>query len=761
MLLRSVSRFGTKLSIVTLLSITATPSVYADKTTTGEDRSLDEIVIVGDRDDLLNTAGSAHVITSSKLEQFNYADIQRIVREVPGVSVQVEDGYGLRPNLSIRGTATERSGRITLLEDNVLIAPAPYSAPSAYYFPTVGRMQQVEVLKGSSSIKQGPYTVGGAMNFMSTDLPNELTGLANIEFGADATSRIHGLYGDSTENFAWLAEGHFWDSDGYQDIDIVSGDTGLNKDDWMFKFRINSDRDAKIYQQLDFKFQYAKENSEQSYLGLTDADFSASPYRRYAASQLDNIETEHDQVIVRYSAKFEHNLKLSVTGYSNNHERDWFKTEGLDADGSLSADDFDRTSWFNVIQAVNRGESVGALDATQAQAILDGGDTATGAIQVRSNAREYYSRGVQLGLNWQTAIGDIEHELEFGVRFHEDEEDRLQRNSTYSLQNGELVLDDLGMLGNAGNRLQEAEAISAFIYDRISVGNLVLTPGLRYEDIDQSRTRWETRPGRALDPSSRDNSNIRDSRSNSTQVFIPGLGALYYFNDSFTLYGGVHRGFTAPSNSQDVDEEESINYELGFRYSGGRLFVDSALFFTDYDNLLGECTASSGTDCEIGDAFNGDAASIAGLELMIDYDLSPSDSFAMPLVVSYTYLDGEFDSDVADTAFFGDVSAGDPLPYIPENQFLVSLGFEKEAWSAYVNVNYADAVCVVAACGEFESTDSSTVVDLTANYRMSEHVTFYGRVNNLTSEEAIVGRQPYGARGNRDQTVGLGVRLSL
>jgi Fe(3+) dicitrate transport protein len=747
---------------VTGLILLATWPAHADDSERSDsNRVLEEVTIVGDALDVANTAGSANVIAEAKLQQFGYADIQRIIREIPGVSVQVEDGFGLRPNLSIRGTPSERSARITLLEDNVLIAPAPYSAPSAYYFPTVGRMRQVEVLKGSSSIKQGPYTVGGSMNFLSTDITDRRRATANIEIAEHDTTRLHGVYGDSGENFGWLVEGHLWDSAGYQDIDIVGGDTGLDKDDWMLKLRFNSDQDATVYQQVDLKLQYAKEKSEQSYLGLTDSDFAARAYRRYAASQLDNIETEHDQVILRYLASFQNGLAFKATAYSNNHERDWFKTEGVDPDGSDSAESFERSSWFNVIQAVNTGGTLGSLDAMALQAILDGGDTLPGSIQVRSNARVYFSRGVQFGVDYTWQLDNVVHDLEFGLRFHEDEEDRLQRNSNYQQEGGVLMLNDLGLLGNAGNRIQEAEATSFFVYDRISWNKLVLTPGIRYEDIDQARTRWETRAGNTMDPSSRDESNIRDTRDNNTQVWIPGLGALYDINDSVALYGGIHKGFTAPSNATDVDEEESINYELGIRYSGDRMYLDTAAFFTDYDNILGECTASSGSDCEIGDAFNGDAASIAGLEFLLNYNLARNGAFTVPLVMSYTYLNGEFDSDIADTDFFGDVSRGDPLPYIPEHQALVSLGLERNMWGAYVTANYVDETCVRASCGPFETTDETLVLDLAANYTINENVTVYGRVNNVTSEEAIVGRHPYGARPNMDRTIALGVRLSL
>ena len=149
--------------------------------------------------------------------------------------------------------------------------------------------------------------------------------------------------------------------------------------------------------QVDFKFQYADQNSEQSYLGLTDNDFADDPYRRYGLSQLDNIATEHFQYILRYKLALSDNLTFSATGYNNEHERDWFKTEGIDFDGSANAQELSRTSWFNVIRAVNQGNSLGGVSLTELRGILDGTvDTAPGSIQLRSNAREYFSRGVSV-----------------------------------------------------------------------------------------------------------------------------------------------------------------------------------------------------------------------------------------------------------------------------------------------------------------------------------------------------------------------------
>jgi Fe(3+) dicitrate transport protein len=733
------------------LASTIALTLLANSALAHSPKAADETVtIYGSATSAQAATGAAQYIGEEELAKFVYSDIQRVIRQIPGVSVQVEDGYGLRPNISIRGVATERSGRITLLEDNILIAPAPYSAPSAYYFPTIGRMSAIEVVKGPAAITQGPYTIGGALNMVSTPIPETRGGQVTLEAAQDATYRLHANFGDKLDNgFGYLVEAHQWQSDGFQDIDRSDTNTGLDVTDFTVKLAYAPTSSA---HSVELKLQVAEQDSEQSYLGLTDVDFNQKSTRRYGLSELDNISTEHSQVILRYGFEINSNLNLTATAYNNQHERNWFKTEGIDFDGSDNAQNFSPNSWANVISALNNNESLNGISPIQLQGILDGDiDTAQGSIQLRSNAREYYSRGVQFGLYWDQTIGEVKHQLEVGLRVHEDEEDRLQRNSTYQQVNGKLQLNDFGELGNAGNRIQEAQALALHVYDRIEFGDWVLTPGVRFEDIEQKRTRFNDGETRTF----------LDDRENDTQVILPGLGALYKMDDNWTLVAGAHKGFTAPSNSPNVREEKAINYELGFRFANNTLNAEAIYFLSDYDNLLGECTASSGSNCEIGDAFNGDAATVQGLEFVLKTELTQINGIRVPLSITYTYINSEFDTDIADTAFFGDVSAGDSIPYIPEYQGQISLGLETNNWSVYANAVYVDEVCVRASCSVFEKTDSSLTVDISGNYQVSNELKLFARIENLTDQQDIVSRQPYGARPNKTRTFSVGAQYSF
>ena len=66
---------------------------------------LDPITIFGRAQSARDVAGGASAITATDLDQFVTTDVVRALRRVPGVALQVEDGWALRPNISIRGTA--------------------------------------------------------------------------------------------------------------------------------------------------------------------------------------------------------------------------------------------------------------------------------------------------------------------------------------------------------------------------------------------------------------------------------------------------------------------------------------------------------------------------------------------------------------------------------------------------------------------------------------------------------------------------------
>ncbi len=718
---------------------------YADHAEQAE--FFEEVTILGNQERLEAVTGSAHLLSDDDLEIFEYADIQRILRTVPGVSVQVEDGYGLRPNIGIRGVPTERSARVVLLEDNVLVAPAPYSASSAYYFPTMGRMYNVEVVKGPSAITQGPNTVGGAVNFVSTPIPKATEGKVNLEVGSDSTTRSHVVYGSTHESgFGFMLETHQWKSDGYQKIDRSNNDTGLDVEDYTLKLAYAPDDSRHA---VEFKYQYAQQNSNQSYLGLTDLDFSNNAYRRYGLSDLDNIATEHNQFILRYEYSISEEARIAATAYENTHKRSWFKTEKFDIDTDVTTD-FD--SWFDIVQGINRGLTLGGLSSADLQAILDGGDTPDNtSIQLRDNNREYYSRGVQVKLDWDLSGNSVQHKLEMGIRHHEDEEDRLQQDFFYAQQNGSLVFLSANALGDAGNRVQQAKATSLYVHDTITFGDWVLTPGLRYEDIDLQRARYNDGAQRSF----------RDSRKNHVAVLLPGFGALYHVSEQLTILGGAHKGFSTPSNEPDVDEEASVNYELGARYKNGTLSAELVGFYNDYENILGTCTASSGSNCDPGDTSNGGKAMVRGVEFTMSNVYDIGRDISMPLSLVYSHTHSEFDSSFSDTAFFGTVTKGDVIPYIPENQLAISLGLEMDRWALNASMSYVDEVCTKPSCDAYEKTESSTTLDLIVSRQVNDDLGIYCRLENATSEENIVGRQPYGARPNKARTATVGMRLAF
>lgn len=700
--------------------------------------------------------GSGARIDAKTLQQTNTTDPLRVLRRVPGVNVQEEDGFGLRPNIGLRGSRIDRSADITLMEDGVLIAPAPYAAPAAYYFPRIERMQGIEVLKGTSSIKYGPRTTSGAVNLLSSDVPDYFTGRAQAGVGSYGGLRSAVNVGTTVENWGFVADHTVTTSDGFKDIDFSGGETGFLAQDSMLKVRYRTDADAAYYQEIELKGVYGDQQSDETYLGLTNGDFLHDPYRRYAGSQQDEMESHYSQFQFTHYIEPKRGMSLTTTAYRNTVDRNWYRLAEVTAGGSTVGITgvLNTPAAFSSHLAVLRGDV----------------DSADDALRVNSNDRTYLSTGLQTALAWNTTLGGVAHALEMGLRYHTDEEDRFQRQDRYRITDGVMALTTRGTPGTQANQVLSADAWAGYVLDRITLGKLAVTPGVRYEYVSLRNENFGTAdPGRT-------GSALRHFESTVTAL-TPGLAADYALTDAWTVLGGVHRGFAPPAPpgnaaaAENAEAEKSTAYEAGVRYTTPQLQGSVIGFFTDYENLLGRDTFSSGGSGAI-EQFNGGAVEVYGIEASIGTDLgklwptvSVPQDLRFPLGVSYTYTKTAFQNDfVSSFGEWGTVTAGDELPYVPRHQMFVSVGVEAPEWLVNVGVRYTDAVRTVAGQGDLlptASTDASVVVDANAEYAIVENLRLFVSANNLFDEEYIASRRPSGVRPGAPQVVFAGVKVAF
>jgi Fe(3+) dicitrate transport protein len=723
------------------------PSAQAQQATptpSKEEKILDRITVVGSSAKVSAVPGAAAFLDGEALEEAKtgVGDVTRALRTVPGVNIVEEEGFGLRPNIGMRGSPSERSSSITLMEDGVLIAPAPYSAPAAYFFPTFGRMSGVEILKGAGQIKYGPRTTGGSLNLISTSIPEEAKVSINAATGSYNTQRAHIYAGDSFKYGGYLLETYQMRTDGFKELD-GGGDTGFNLQDYMGKFRLNTDRSEGTYQQLQLKVGAYDQAANETYLGLTKDDFNNNPYRRYAASQRDKVDIQQNQYQLQHYIEASDTLDVTTTGYYNTVERRWNK---LDSVG---------------------GNSLGVVLDNPAlypdsYSWLTGANSPVDALSMRDADRDYYAGGVQSVMVKSLNDSIFDHRLEFGVRYHQDEEDRQQKDDKYQMVNGTMVTTSAGTPLNQQNRVASAEAVALYLQDTVSSGSWRLIPGIRYEGINlESKDYGKSDPDRT-------GSSLKKTE-NSIDAVIPGVGVEYAISDTLTPFAGIHKGFSPPgaTSTEDVKEEESIAYEIGTNINHNSLASQISFFYNDYDNLLGVDSLSSG-GTGTGDSFNLGEARTYGVETSIRYDMAESleTVFKLPVYATYTFTDAEFGSSFKSDQY-GTVTKGDQIPYIAPNQFSVGAGVEHERYGKFLLRSYYVESMVTqptpnSGVSRGPSTDSYFVLDAHIETpEIQKGTSLYVDITNILDQDYIVAWRPSGARPGAPRTALAGVKFTF
>ena len=124
-----------------------------------------------------------------------------------------------------------------------------------------------------------------------------------------------------------------------------------------------------------------------------------------------------------------------------------------------------------------------------------------------------------------------------------------------------------------------SDALALHFHENLRVGNIHLFPSGRLEIVRTD----------AL-------SELQNSNPITRATYLPGFGIMYRGSDEYDVFAGIHRGFSpvAPGQSEEVLPETTWNSEAGIRYHSHGTHVEGIGFFNDYNNIVGQCTFSSG-----------------------------------------------------------------------------------------------------------------------------------------------------------------------
>ncbi|MFN2481623.1 MAG: TonB-dependent receptor domain-containing protein, partial [Pyrinomonadaceae bacterium] len=646
--------------------------------------------------------GSVDVISSQVLESSRVFTTSEALRKVAGVNVRDEEGFGLRPNIGIRGLNPTRSTKVLLLEDGVPFTYAPYGDNASYYHPPIDRFESVEVLKGSGQILYGPQTVGGVVNYVTRRPPERFSGFLTLAGGNRDYLNGHANLGGTWKNTGLLFDFTRKQGEGAR----AQHRSGLSD------FNFKSVTTISPRQALTTKFNRYRERSQVSYSGLTEAEFAADP----RGNPFFNDRFYGD----RYGASATHALVLSqsavltTTLYGNYFRRHWWRQ---------SSNSAQRPNRLNVDADCR---SMADLNTTCGN---------------EGRLRKYYFVGAEPRLSVTHKLFGVRSETDLGLRAHFETQNRQQ-------QNGDLPISRSGVVVEDNERRNQA--YSGFVQNRFFLGDFTVTPGVRVEHINFQRTNRLANAGRGV-----------AGRTSLTQ-FVPGLGVAYNPSARLTLFAGVHRGFAPPRTEDiinnatggvvDLDPELSWNYEVGVRSTpadGVRL--EATYFRMDYENQIvaaslaggvGSTLTNAGSTLHQGFEFTGrlDAGSLLK---------QPHNFYAR---AAYTFLPTAEFTGLRRSSVVGFTNAvitGNRLPYAPEHTLTAAVGyahprgFDGFLEAVHVGRQFGDDLNLLTTRpdGQIGPVPAYTAWNATANYTVERlRSTFFVTAKNLFDHLYIVDR---------------------
>jgi Fe(3+) dicitrate transport protein len=192
---------------------------------------------------------------------------RQIFGRTPGISIWENDGSGIQLGVASRGLSPNRSWEFNVRMNGYDITPDPMGYPEAYFTPPMEVVEQIEIVRGASSIQYGSQ-FGGLMNFVMRK-PDKST---RFTFETLNTVGNNGLF--STFNYLGGTEGK-WSYTAYYQKRVGNGwrDNGYFNTDHAH-MEVNYAANNKLL--IGLEMTYMTTESQQPG-GLTDEQFKNNP----------------------------------------------------------------------------------------------------------------------------------------------------------------------------------------------------------------------------------------------------------------------------------------------------------------------------------------------------------------------------------------------------------------------------------------------------------------------------------------------------
>lgn len=591
-----------------------------------EAKELGTVTVVGDwlgeadQAVVQNHPGARSVVRRREMLESGAQNVRDVLRKVPGVQVQDNNGTGgsdISLNVGVRGLTSRLSPRSTVMIDGVPAAVAPYGQPQLSMMPlSIGNLESIDVVRGAGSVRYGPQNVGGVINFVTRAIPEKFSG----EIGTTIEHAGHGgwkklnqaFLGGTADNglgvallYSGVKGADYRDGNNDNDIDDV-----LLKTHWQL-----TDSD-----QLAANFHYYDAYADMPG-GLTQAQYDDDPFQ--SVRDWDNFRGRRKDFSLKYTRQVDDLTQFEVLTYYS--------------------DSF-------------RGSSIAARNLRT----------------ITSYPRDYHVFAVEPRVSRIFFAGPTTQEIGIGYRYLK--EAMNERASQLALVDNVPTVRP----GSDGHTYQDrtggTEASAFYIDDKIDVGNWTITPGIRFEKIDSD---WRDRPVLGLNGKP-----VQEKkRSKDYNEPLPALSLMYHLSDEWKLFANYSESFgslqyfqlgqggSGNDTAAGLEPERAKTYELGARYDNGSWGGEITLFYIDFDDELQYVSNDVGWT-------NLGATKHQGIETSGHYDFAALDPRLDGLSVygSLTYTRATYEGDIPSFK-------GRDLPLYSRQVATAGVRYEVDRWT--------------------------------------------------------------------------------